>query len=277
MQPLGYLALPEKSDVFHKISHEPVRLTAGPTSFCAPRPSADGKRIFVVGEQQRAELVRYDLKSRQFVPYLGGLSAYCVQFSPDGKWVSYISYPEANLWRSRVDGTDRLQLTSEPMFVAWSAWSPDGRQLAFSGGPPRKKQQIYLLSPEGGTSRSLPAATFNAGRLSWSPDGNSIIFHDASSPNYTFLRLWDFRSQMVVTLPRLPDSRDIFNPVQSPGGPSLVATTRDGMQLMLFDFDSQKWSELLHMNVGSINWSADGQYVYFDTGDGRGHLSDTGR
>jgi len=54
---------------------------------------------------------------------------------------------------------------------------------------------------------------------------------------------------MVVTLPRLPDSRDIFNPVQSSGGPSLVATTRDGMQLMLFDFDSQKWSELLHMNV----------------------------
>ena len=35
-------------------------------------------------------------------------------FSSDGKWVAYASYPDYTLWRSRTDGTDRLQLTDPP-------------------------------------------------------------------------------------------------------------------------------------------------------------------
>jgi len=35
---------------------------------------------------------------------------------------------------------------------------------------------------------------------------------------------------------------------------------------MLFDFSSQKWSNLLSMNVGWTSWSRDSKYIYFDTG-----------
>src|SRR5215469_4073595 len=45
----------EKGDWFHKVSHQPLRLTAGPLQFRSPQVSADGKRIFVVGILQRAE------------------------------------------------------------------------------------------------------------------------------------------------------------------------------------------------------------------------------
>ena len=53
-----------------------------------PLPSKDGKKLFVIGIQQRAELVRYDAKSGEFIPYLGGISAGDVDFSRDGQWVT---------------------------------------------------------------------------------------------------------------------------------------------------------------------------------------------
>src|SRR5713226_5786288 len=34
---------------------------------------------------------------------LGGISARSVSFSRDGKWVSYFSYPDGDLWRCRID------------------------------------------------------------------------------------------------------------------------------------------------------------------------------
>ena len=36
---------------------------------------------------------------------------------------------------------------------------------------------------------------------------------------------------------------------------------------MLFDFAANKWSELSHIGVGTTQWSRDGQYVYFDSGN----------
>jgi hypothetical protein len=68
--------------------------------------------IYAVGEQPRAELVRYDAKSGQFLPYLDGASITDVSFSPDGHWLAYVTYPDGILWRSRVNGTQKLQLTS---------------------------------------------------------------------------------------------------------------------------------------------------------------------
>ncbi|HEX4538063.1 MAG TPA: hypothetical protein VH140_14025 [Candidatus Acidoferrum sp.] len=89
----------------------PSRLISGPLRFSGPAPSSDGKKLFVTGEEPRVELFRYDMQSRQFDSYLPGLSAGPVDFSPDRKWMAYVSYPDMNLWRSRVDGSDKMQLT----------------------------------------------------------------------------------------------------------------------------------------------------------------------
>ena len=103
-------AIAEKGDLFHKINHYPVQLTSGPMSFVSAEPSVDGKKIFVVGEQPRVELVHYDSKSAQFVPHLGGASIGSADFSLDGQWVTYITDPEGALWRSRSDGNQKLSL-----------------------------------------------------------------------------------------------------------------------------------------------------------------------
>jgi Tol biopolymer transport system component len=64
-------------------------------------------------------------------------------------------YPEGTLWRSKVDGTERLQLTPPTMGVAWAQWSPDGKQIAFAANMPGKPSHIYIVSADGGTPKEV--------------------------------------------------------------------------------------------------------------------------
>jgi serine/threonine protein kinase len=110
--------VPMKKRAF-QANREPIQLTNGPLTYSSLCPSRDGKRIFAIGTKRRVELVRYDRKSNQFVPFLSGISAIDPTFSRDGQWVAYVSYPDRTLWRSRADGTDRMQLTYLHMKVTY--------------------------------------------------------------------------------------------------------------------------------------------------------------
>jgi hypothetical protein len=55
------------------------------------------------------------MKSHEFVPFIAGISATAPTFSRNGKWVAYLSYPQHSVWRSRSDGTERMQVTFPPM------------------------------------------------------------------------------------------------------------------------------------------------------------------
>jgi Tol biopolymer transport system component len=103
----GIWVMPEHRSIFRGDS-EPVRLITGPLQFGAPTPSTDGKSLFAVGEELRVELFSYDPHAQRFDSYLGGLSAGPVAFSPDGKWVAYVSYPEMTLWKSRTDLSEKM-------------------------------------------------------------------------------------------------------------------------------------------------------------------------
>jgi len=256
-------AIREKTDLFHKVSREPVQLTAGPLSFYSPQPSLDGKSIYVIGEQPRSELVRYDIKSGQFSPYLEGISARNVSFSRDGQWVSYVSYPEGNLWRCRIDGSEKLQLTSAPLWVVTARWSPDGQELAISASEPGTMARLYLVPTEGGTLHELNVGEFSVVSVSWAPDGNAITFNDLSEPGHSTIRSVDLKTMQTTDI---PDSGKLITPQRSPEGRYLVATTVAGDKLLLFNFATQKWSELAKTTIGSYEWSADSKFVYFDNG-----------
>ena len=62
------VALPEAAGILRRTG-EPVQLTVGPLRFRSVMPSRDGKRLFVVGDQERGTLARYDPASKQFVEY----------------------------------------------------------------------------------------------------------------------------------------------------------------------------------------------------------------
>ena len=141
--------------------------------------------MFVVGALARGELNRYDTKSATFAPFLSGISADGVSFSKDGQWVAYVNYPDTTLWKSKSDGSQRMQLTSPPLNPELPTWSPDGKQIAFYGILPGKKAKLYAVVADGGTPRELiPEDPLEAWDATWSADGTRIAFAGApADPN----------------------------------------------------------------------------------------------
>lgn len=136
--------LPERHSWFQPKA-KPVQLTNGPLDFSLPVPSKDGKRIFAMGGRPRSEVLRYD--GHSFVPYLGDASASDLAFSADGRRVAYVSVPDLTLWSSKIDGSDRVQL-SDPsvMEAALPRWSPDGSQIVFMARTLKTDWRAYLVT-----------------------------------------------------------------------------------------------------------------------------------
>ena len=262
---LDLWALPEANRFpWRKRDDKPIQLTAGPLSFQNPLLSTDGKKIFAIGESDRAELIRYDSRSNHFVPYFSGISAEGLAFSRDGQWVTYTSYPDGTLWRSKLDGSERLQLTFPPLRVLLPRWSPDGKQIAFNARLHDGPFNIYLISSEGGQAQRILPSEQTQEDANWSPDGSSLVFgSDADVRNKEPIQAIDLRSKRVSVL---PGSSGLFSPRWSPDGRFIAAMTKDtAFKLMLFDFSSRKWTEVFGSQMTYPSWSHDGKYIYFQS------------
>ncbi len=256
-------ALPEHQGLLRKGSSTPVQLTTGPLDFDGASPTT-GHQIFVYGLQPRGELVSYDTRSQKFVPYLSGISVQEVAFSPDGQWVTYVTIPEGTLWRIRVDGSERLQLTYAPMYTSLPRWSPDGKQIAFDGAQYGKPWKIFLISAQGGAPQELLSENRGEFDPSWSPDGKQIAFGRQDVPEAQVINVLDLQTHQFSPL---PGSQGTFSPRWSPDGRFLAALSADSQKLLLFDFKTQKWTNWLSQPhaVGFPTWSQDSKYLYFDS------------
>jgi eukaryotic-like serine/threonine-protein kinase len=254
-------ALSEKGALLRPSADKPIQLTSSPLSLFTPLPSKDGKKLFVVGRTYRGELERGEAKSGQFTPFLSGISAEDVAFSKDGQWVAYVSYPESILWRSKPDGSQKVQLSSAPLLAASPRWSPDGKQIAFYDYSFGRRRKVYLVSGDGGSPRQLlPEDLEPQQDPDWSPDGDKILLCGVPDDTNVAIRVLDFNTHQVSTL---PGSRGLYAARWSPDGRYIVAMPSDSLSLVLFDFQTQKWSQLAKARAGFLNWSRDGQYVYF--------------
>ena len=254
-------ALAENGNLFGKADSQPVQLTSGPMSFFTPLPSKDGKKLFVVGALARGELTRYDTRSAEFAPFLSGISADSISFSKDGQWVAYVSFPEGTLWRSKSDGSQRIQLTYPPLTAVLPSWSPDGQQIVFYAMLNRHKAKLYLVSSDGGTPREMiPEDSAEEYDPTWSPDGTRIAFGSPATDPTSTIRILDVKTHQISTL---ADSKGLFSPRWSPDGRNLVAESFNARSLALFDFATQKWEQIAKISMGFPNWSKNGDYVYF--------------
>ena len=251
----------EKAGWFGKANRQPFQLTAGPLNFFSPLPSKDGKKLFAVGTLPRGELTRYDAKSGNFSAFLSGISADSTGFSKDGQWVAYVSYPDSILWKSKADGSQRIQLSYPPFAAVMPRWSPDGQQIAFFAFVPGKKTKLYMVSADGGTPRELvPEDPQDEWDPTWSADGTKIAFGSGATNPDSVIHVLDLKTNQVSIL---PGSKGLFSPRWSPDGRYLAAMPFDSRALMLFDFATQQWSEIAKISLGFPNWSKNSDYVYF--------------
>ncbi len=254
-------ALASRGGLFQS-NPKPIPLTSSPMTLSSPLPSKNGKTLFVIGRTYRGEIMRYDSKSSQFTAFLGGISAEYLTFSRDGQWVAYVSYPDGALWRSRLDGSERLQLTYPPMSPVLPRWSPDGKTILFFefAVNANKPARIYEVSPEGGNPRELlPNDRSQQLDPNWSSDGTRIIFAGESNSPSTAIHILDVASGKVSDL---PGSQGLYSPRWAPDGRHVCAFSGDSKRLLLFDVQTQQWSELASGSLSWLNWSHDGQHVY---------------
>src|SRR5260370_18030182 len=91
-------AVREGASFFHKSGGEPTQLTVGPLMFSNPMPSPDGKKLFVIGQQRRFDLIGLNGKSQQFSLYFSGVSAGEGDFQPSREGGTYVAGSEVTLW-----------------------------------------------------------------------------------------------------------------------------------------------------------------------------------
>ncbi|NUQ30411.1 MAG: hypothetical protein HOQ35_18100 [Acidobacteriaceae bacterium] len=249
-------------------SRKPQQLAEGPVDYWrAPLISQDGKQLYALGEEARGELLRYEPASKEFRPYLDGLSTDTIAFSRDGQWMAWTAYPEGTLWRSRIDGSERMRLTDVGGLARFPHWSPDGSQIAYITADTDIVGKIFRISVNGGRPEALIADTSNQGVPTWSPDGEKLAFGQivnfgVGGQHMEQVRILDLKTRSVTTL---PGSKGLWTVRWSPTEDYISAVTTDNKKLMLFDIKRSSWTEIANVGINDCVWSHDGQYLYFDS------------
>ncbi|MEO6334873.1 MAG: hypothetical protein ABIO91_07825 [Pyrinomonadaceae bacterium] len=156
--------------------------------------SPDGNFIYFNAESRAG-----DPPSVYKVPTLGGTAtkvltkAYQVQFSPDGKQLSFGRYDlptnEGAIYIANADGSNERKLATRSgtkFFDATPAWSPDGKWIAIVAGDealaPNPNLSVALLSIADGSTQELGERWAYITDLVWHPTGDSLIIVAADIP-----------------------------------------------------------------------------------------------
>ena len=267
--------LPERRS-FLAPKPKPVPLTSGPVIFVGSAFSVDRRYLYAFGATFGGELVRYDLQSGLYAPFLGGIPAEYVAFSPDGQWMAYVNLWEGHLWRSRPDGSERLQLTVPPGYVSNPRWSPDSKTIYYSVDlDTEAKFKMFQVSVNGGDPKPiLPEDKENPADPNPSPDGKKLVFmrnppsdepHTNGMTAKTSIHFLDLNTGEVSLL---PGSEGKAGPRWSPDGRYIAAQSWDAKKMFLYDLWGRRWTELTSGNrLGWQLFSHDGRFLYYKDRD----------
>ena len=209
-------------------------------------------------------------------------------FSPDGNeivfsWFGYQKEYQFDLYIKQVGQEHVMQLTHHPAIFLVSAWSPDGRRIAFMRQADPESTGIYLISPLGGAERKVASITAYGGweplGVSWSPDGkwlafskgNSLAKKAGSSADHFSIHLVNVETSEERLLPDPSnDCGNTWQPAFSPDGKYLasVCVLAEGVaKIYLQTPDGKQARELKEARssegFAGIAWAEDSQSLLY--------------
>ncbi len=226
----------------------------------------------------------------------GDALEYAPSISPDGRWVTFVTWDAdegGHVWKARLQRPGRTsgpqRLTQNPNQYANPVFSPDGNSIAFVAGSGRANRgndlsaelflEIRVISADGGASR-LVTTTENRGsnrrmpRIRWSADGQRLLYQE-SDDDVTFLtsvkldgtderRLMENeRAEEIVPSPdgRWVAFKELHNVYVAPlpmagGDPLKIEAESAGVPVKKLTRFGGDW----------IDWSADGEMVSYVLG-----------
>jgi len=211
-------------------------------------------------------------------------------WSPDGMQLVFISpclgrgdffetiYNESSLYIINADGTGLKQLTPSPGSDFEPAWSPDGKQIAFTsirGG----FRQIYALDVETLIVTLLTNTTdaIESSQPYWSPDGTKIVYMAKRVGAY---QVWSMNAngQEAVQLARSGQDLWDYLPAWSPDGRTIFFSQRRlgafRPWLMRIDYEDLS-QEPRKMNfitpIEDVQFSPDGFWIVYEGMDNEGN------
>jgi TolB protein len=137
-------------------------------------------------------------------------------WSPDGEWLAASSDRDGamDIYISRADGSEVINLTDGPEESIQPAWSPDGEWIAFarggSSGETGDTTDIWIGRRDGSEFRQLTTDGFALGPA-WSPDGRYVVYS----------RYWDSNGDGKVDL---GDAADLVAVAVDGSGATFVLT-----------------------------------------------------
>jgi len=254
------------------------------------RFTPDGSRLVANLYRPATRVVRFDPATKEFTSVLGDALAGALDFSPDGAWVAWTSNDgsRGRLWRSRPDGTGRIQFGDQSLEVypsARLAWSPDGRRIAFSAwGASSEFARIHIAEAQSGTVAALPTAAGEKASRDlldpgcWLDDRSLVYSQTRASPDDRDLGLSKID---VVTrkAERLPGSDGLWAPKCARDGRIAALdsfaqrdydvsqskpATGDLMLLKQWNPVRKEWTPLVVPTwpFDYATWSRDSRYLY---------------
>jgi Tol biopolymer transport system component/DNA-binding winged helix-turn-helix (wHTH) protein len=223
------------------------------------------------------------------IPTLGGNSHLVMQvamdfstsYSPDGAQFAFLRVKgggQVDLLIADADGSNERVLATRPYldgFTSGTAWSPDGKTIAFSTVESKKsiRSVLWAVSVGDGSVREIYSTPNQIGRPCWLPDGSGLLAPIGSNI-YQFLRgqLWfiSFSKGQAMRLTNdLMDYQWSLDLTQD--GRTLV----DVAQTQVSDLwiapagDSTKAKQITRNDhaVGGFSWTPGGR-ILFAAGDG---------
>ena len=199
--------------------------------------------------------------------------------SPDGNLVASRqsdSSHNAGIYVAVVGEDKPIQLTSNPGDCC-PAWSPDGREIAFSRYKDRVFSIITIPALGGTEHRVYQGPDSMGGGISWSPDGNLLAFCESrpEDPTRSWISLLSLADSSTRQFSSPPAGSIDRNPMFSPDGKQLtfIRSTVAGVSNDIFVMPMKGGvaKRLTFDNrpiMGSPAWTADSREIVFSSDRG---------